>query len=109
MRISNVVLHFGQIRGVVQILELRHVCLCLAVLQVHRAFPAVSWQTLPVCGAARSIEVILELLIPRLVVDIGGSTSCLDLFLRILIVHFLKRIFVKVDRLSVCLGCNLRI
>ena len=50
---------------------------------------------------------ILQLLISRLVIDVWCSSSCFHLICWSLIIHFLKRILIEVNRWSVSLWRNL--
>ena len=108
MRAPDVVLHFAYVWRMAKILQFRHVCFCTAVVLVwiHRAINSFSWHALPTgCCQHRwvswSVEVILQFLVPCLLINIGRSLPCFDLVWRILVVHFLKRIFVEVDRSSI--------
>ena len=118
MRIPHIVLHFGEIRCMANILQFRHVVLCVGVvlLYVHWTVSSISLLTWPTCCSrrhhcwtARAIEMILQLLISGLLVNVWSSSTCFDLIWRVLVVHFLKRIFVKVNGCSVTLRRNLRI
>jgi len=105
MSIPNIFVHLTPVRSVIEILKLWHVRLRAAVVVVHRTLSVILRQTL--VRASRPIQVVLDLLVPGLGLDIGYSPSCLHLFGGMLVIHFLKRILVKVDRLSICLRCDL--
>ena len=113
MCISDRVVHFGQILGMIQVLKLWHLSLGVTIIvQIHGTIYTFSELAALVllyhCWRTRSIKMILQFLVSCLLIDIWNPWGiCSHTLCRILIVNLLESVLAKVDRRSITLWCYL--